>query len=82
MPSGIQNRAVSKYIDVLVVRTASIIMAMAAVSTSETSVYFKQATRRHIPEGYHLQTRRRQGYQQSGFSLRTVLILSFLYGIK
>jgi hypothetical protein len=34
-----------------------IALMMEAVLTSETSVYFKEITRRYIPEGY-LQTRR------------------------
>jgi hypothetical protein len=44
--------------DVLEVRTSSIIktisLMMKAVRTSETSVYFKETTRRCITEGYHL----------------------------
>jgi hypothetical protein len=32
---------------------------MEAVRTSETAVYFCDTTRRHIPEGCHLHTRRR-----------------------
>jgi hypothetical protein len=47
------------------VLTASIIRAMIAlmmqgVSTSEMSVSFYQTTRRNIPEGCHLHTRRRE----------------------
>jgi hypothetical protein len=34
--------------------TASVIKAMKAVRTSETMVYFKETTWRHIPEGCHL----------------------------
>jgi hypothetical protein len=30
------------------------------VSTSETSIYFYETTRRNIPEGCHLHTRRRE----------------------
>jgi hypothetical protein len=37
-------------------RTASIIRAMMAVRTSETSVYVNKPTRRYIPEGRHLQS--------------------------
>jgi hypothetical protein len=50
-----------KFTDVLVVLTASIIIAlmMEAVSTSETSVNFYQTTRRNIPEDSHLHTHRR-----------------------
>jgi hypothetical protein len=48
-------------IDVLEVRTASIIRAhivlmMEAVRTSETLVNFYETTRRNIPEGCHLET--------------------------
>jgi hypothetical protein len=44
------------------VRTASTIaVMMEAVRTSETSVYFiNKTTRRYIPEGCHLHTRRRE----------------------
>jgi hypothetical protein len=49
--------------DVLKVRTASIIRAIAlmmeAVRTSETSVNFYQTARRNIPQGSYLHTRRR-----------------------
>jgi hypothetical protein len=45
------------------VRTASIIrfiaLMMEAVRISETSVYFNETTRRYVPEGYNLHTRRR-----------------------
>jgi hypothetical protein len=34
-------------------------MTMEAVYTSETSVHFNETTRRYIPEGCHLHTRRR-----------------------
>jgi hypothetical protein len=37
-----------------------IALMMDAVRTSETSVYFNETTRRYIPEGCHLQTRRRE----------------------
>jgi hypothetical protein len=40
------------------VRTAIIALMMDAVRTSETSVYFNGATRRYIPQGYHIHTRR------------------------
>jgi hypothetical protein len=33
---------------------------MEAVRASETSVYSNETTRRCIPEGFHLQTRRRE----------------------
>jgi hypothetical protein len=33
---------------------------MEAVHTSETSAYFSEATRRYIPEDYHLHVRRRE----------------------
>jgi hypothetical protein len=40
---------------------ASIIARMTeAVRTSETSINFYETTRRNIPEGYHLHTRRRE----------------------
>jgi hypothetical protein len=45
------------------VRTATIIIITLmkdAVHTSETSVYFSETTRRYIPEGYDLHTRRRE----------------------
>jgi hypothetical protein len=35
-------------------------MVMEAIRTSETSVYFNETTRRYIPEGCHLHTRRRK----------------------
>jgi hypothetical protein len=46
-----------KYTDVSEEHTASITiraMMMEAVRISETSVYNNEATRRSIPEGYHL----------------------------
>jgi hypothetical protein len=53
-----------KFTDVSEVLTASIIRAIArtmeVVNTSETSVKFYQTTRRDIPEGSHLHTRRRE----------------------
>jgi hypothetical protein len=56
-----------KYTDDSEVRNASIIRAintiilmMEALRTSETSVYFMEITRRYIPAGYHLHTRRRE----------------------
>jgi hypothetical protein len=42
--------------DSLLVRTASIILNMEAIRTSETSVYSIETTRRYIPEGSHLQS--------------------------
>jgi hypothetical protein len=44
---------------------------MEAVRTSETSVYYKETTRRNIPESYHLHTHRRENLQS-----RTVTVLS------
>jgi hypothetical protein len=41
------------------VRAASIALMMEAVRTSETSVY-SETTRRYIPEGSNLHTRRRE----------------------
>jgi hypothetical protein len=40
------------------VRTAIIALMMDTVRTSETSVYFNGATRRYIPQDYHIHTRR------------------------
>jgi hypothetical protein len=56
------RRVVSqKLADVSEVPIASIIRAMMkAVSTSETSANFYETTRRNIPEGGHLHTRRRE----------------------
>jgi hypothetical protein len=42
------------------VLTASIIRAMIAVSTSETSANFYEITRRNIPDDSHLHTLRRE----------------------
>jgi hypothetical protein len=58
-PSGIQRRAISlKQTEVSEVRTVCMIRAlMEAVRTSETSAYFKETTRRYIPESCHLHTR-------------------------
>jgi hypothetical protein len=52
---GTHNR--STYTNVSEVHTASITraMMMEAVGTSETSVYFKETTRRYTPKGYRLQ---------------------------
>jgi hypothetical protein len=38
---------------------------MEAVSTSETSVNFYETTRRSIPDGYHLHTRRRENLKSN-----------------
>jgi hypothetical protein len=47
-----------------------IALMMEAVRMSETSMYLKETTRRHIPEGYHLHTRRRENLKsQDGKSL-------------
>jgi hypothetical protein len=35
-------------------------LMMEAARTSQTSVYFNETARRYIPEGYRLQTRRRE----------------------
>jgi hypothetical protein len=62
-----------EYTDVSEVRNVSIItVMMEAVRTSETSVYSK-ATRRYIPEGSHLHTRRRENLK----SHLTSLLLKF-----
>jgi hypothetical protein len=37
-----------------------IVALMESVSTSETSVSFYHSTQRHVPEGSHLHTRRRE----------------------
>jgi hypothetical protein len=42
------------------VRRDEIALMMEMVSTSETSVNFYQTTRRNIPEGSHIHTRRRE----------------------
>jgi hypothetical protein len=42
------------------VRTAFISLMMAAVRTSETSVYSIKTTLRYIPQGSHLHTRRHE----------------------
>jgi hypothetical protein len=59
--SGIQHRVVSlKQNDVSQVHTASVmVLVMEAVRISETSVYFKETTRRCIPESC-LHTHRRE----------------------
>jgi hypothetical protein len=41
-------------------RTASIIRAMMAVRTSETSANFNVTTRRYFPEDFKLHSRRRE----------------------
>jgi hypothetical protein len=38
---------------------------MEAVHTSETSVYFNETTRRYIPEGFRLHTRRRENLKSN-----------------
>jgi hypothetical protein len=43
-----------------------IALMMEAVSTSETSVNFYETTRRNIPEGCHLHTRRRENLKSHG----------------
>jgi hypothetical protein len=64
----IKRRVVSKQTDVSEMRTASItVQMMEAVRTSETSIYFK--TRRYIPEGCHLPTRRLITQNLTQFSL-------------
>jgi hypothetical protein len=42
----------------LVGRGLFIALMMEALRTSESSFYFNETTRRHIPEGCHLHTRR------------------------
>jgi hypothetical protein len=55
-------------------RTASIIRAMEAVRTSETSVHSKQTTRSYIPEDSKLHTRRRENLKsQTGSALAVLL---------
>jgi hypothetical protein len=50
-----------KYTDVSEVRIVStIVLMIKTVRGSETSVYFNETTRRYIPEGHHLHTRRRE----------------------
>jgi hypothetical protein len=56
-----QRRVVTKWTNVLEVRTASITRAlMEPVRTSETSVNFKVTTRRCIAEDFKFHTRRRE----------------------
>jgi hypothetical protein len=51
-------------------RTASIIaLTMDAVGTSETSGYFNETTRRHIPEGFNLRTRRHENLKSHNVSV-------------
>jgi hypothetical protein len=38
-----------------------------AIRTSETSVYFNYTTRRYIPEGCHLHTRRRKNMKSQNY---------------
>jgi hypothetical protein len=49
-----------KFTDASEVLAASIIRAVKAASTSESSMNFYQTTRRNIPEESHLHTRRRE----------------------
>jgi hypothetical protein len=49
------------------VLTTSIITAMEAVSSSETSVNIYQTTRRNIPEDSHLHARRRENLKSHVF---------------
>jgi hypothetical protein len=49
---------------------------MEAVRTSETLVYFNETTRRYTPEGYHLDTRRRENLKPHE---GTFLVTQLLY---
>jgi hypothetical protein len=40
----------------------------------ETSVYFNEITRHHIPEGYHLHTRRRESLKSQNHALLLIKI--------
>jgi hypothetical protein len=42
---------------------------MKAVRTSEMSVYFHETTRRYIPEGFHLHTRRLENLNSHFFTV-------------
>jgi hypothetical protein len=50
-------------------------LIMEAANTSETSVYFQETTRRHIPEGCHLHIRSRENPKSYFLSI-------FLYNVK
>jgi hypothetical protein len=54
---------------------------MEAVHTSETSVYSSATTRRYIPEGSHLHTRRRENLK-SHILLIVLLIAIDLYVVR
>jgi hypothetical protein len=58
-----------KFTGILEMLAASIIRAMEAASTSETSISFYQTTRRNIPEDSHLHTCRRENLKSHGYEL-------------
>jgi hypothetical protein len=60
--------------------SASIVL-MAAVRTSETSVYFKETTRRYIPESY-IQTNKQTNMFRSVICIRILEHCNKVYGVK
>jgi hypothetical protein len=63
------RRAVYRYTDIPEVLINPTTRAMEAVSTSETSVYFYEATRRDIPQVCHLHTRCRENLKSHSVNL-------------
>jgi hypothetical protein len=64
-----------KFTDVLETFVVSIIRAMEAASTSETSVNFYQTTLRNNPEDSHLHTRRHENLKTQLFLFHFFLFL-------